>query len=251
MQESLRLARLVTEAPLLVRMDAGNDAQDNLAILESATGADYIIKRNLRREERQAWWALGQKEGQEKPARAGKTVYQGATTIDKQLIIDGEKRTCSLRCVYQVTERTITADGQRLLLPEIEVETYWTSLPHAPAVVIEQYHQHGTSEQYHSEIKSDMGLERFPSGKFATNQLVLHCALLAYNCLRLIGQTANRSSQMPLRKAAQRRRLRTVIQNLVYLAARLVRHARRYKLAFGRWSPWFGAFKFAYAHLRC
>ena len=96
-----------------------------------------------------------------------------------------------------------------------------------------------------------MGLERFPSGKFVTNQLVLHCALLAYNCLRLIGQTANRSSQMPLRKAAQRRRLRTVIQNLVYLAARLVRHARRYKLAFGRWSPWFGAFKFAYARLRC
>ena len=159
--------------------------------------------------------------------------------------------TRSIRCVYQVTERTITAKGQHLLLPEIDVETYWTSLPHEPEVIIEQYHQHGTSEQYHSEIKTDMGLERFPSGKFATNQLVLHCALLAYNCLRLIGQTANAAPGTPLRKKAQRRRLKTVIQNLIYLAARLVRHARRYKLAFAQWSPWFRPYRVVYKRLQC
>ncbi len=83
------------------------------------------------------------------------------------------------------------------------------------------------------------------------NTLVLHCALIAYNCLRLIGQTANESSGMPLRKTARRRRLKTVIQNLIYLAARLVRHARRYKLAFGRWSPWFCSFTFVYRRLQC
>ncbi len=146
------------------------------------------------------------------------------------------------------------ANGQHLLIPDFEVEAYWTSLSIADAdadEVIEQYHQHGTSEQYHSEIKTDMDLERLPSAKFATNQLVLHCALLAYNCLRMIGQIANQSTQFPRRKMAQRRRLKTVIQNLIYLAARLVRHARRLKLAFAKWSPWFDTFEFVYARLLC
>lgn len=185
-------------------------------------------------------------EGERQRVRPGKIDYRGATTRQKTLTLDGQQETRSIRCVYQVIERTITAKGQHLLLPEIEVETYWTSLDHEPDSIIEQYHQHGTSEQYHSEIKTDMDLERFPSGKLATNQLILHCALIAYNCLRLIGQTANTSSGIPLRKPAQRRRLKTVIQNMIYLAARLVRHARRYKLAFARWSPWFGSYAFVY-----
>ncbi len=124
-------------------------------------------------------------------------------------------------------------------------------LDHEPSIIVEQYHRHGTSEQYHSEIKTDMGLERFPSGKFATNQLVLHCALLAYNCLRLIGQTANESSAIPLRKTVQRRRLKTVIQNLIHMASRLIYHARRYKLSFSKWSPWFGSFRYVYRKLQC
>ena len=189
---------------------------------------DYIIKRNLRREDPQGWWALAKEEGVYQQVRPGKIVYQGSTTRQKTLTIEGKKVTRPIRCVYQVIERTITANGQHLLLPDIEIETYWTSLDHKPEVIIEQYHQHGTAEQYHSEIKTDMDLERFPSGKLATNQLVLHCALIAYNCLRLIGQIANTSSGLPLRKRAQRRRLKTVIQNMIYLAARLVRHARRY-----------------------
>ena len=56
--------------------------------------------------------------------------------------------------------------------------------------MIELYHQHGTSEQFHSEIKSDMDLERLPSGKFATNALVLSLGQVAYNILRLCGQTS-------------------------------------------------------------
>lgn len=33
-----------------------------------------------------------------------------------------------------------------------------------------------------------LDLERLPSGKFAVNDLVLRLAMLAYNCLRLLGQ---------------------------------------------------------------
>ena len=115
--------------------------------------------------------------------------------------------------------------------------------------IIDQYHHHGTSEQFHSEQKSDMGLERFPSGHFATNHLILIMALVVYNFLRIIGQTANRSVQMPMRKSATRRRLRTVIQNLIYIASRLVRHARRFKLRFGAHSPWFHTFEYVYQQL--
>ncbi len=251
LKETIRLARLITDKALLARLDSGNDAVDNLSILETEAGIDYIIKRNLRQEKPESWRQLAQEEGVRQQLRPGKTVYLGATTRLKTLTIAGEKVTRPIRCVYKVTERTITAKGQHLLLPEIDVETYWTSLTAEPEVIIEQYHLHGTSEQYHSEIKTDMGLERFPSGKFATNQLVLHCALLAYNCLRLIGQTANAAPGMPLRKKAQRRRLKTVIQNLIYLAARLVRHARRYKLAFAQWSPWFRPYRVVYKRLQC
>jgi len=74
-------------------------------------------------------------------------------------------------------------------------------------------------------------------------------ALLAYNNLRLIGQLANQSGLTPLPKPAHRRRLKTIIQNLMYLASRVVRHARRFKLSFGRHSPWFPVFRQVYLRL--
>ncbi|MCI8700132.1 MAG: hypothetical protein HFJ47_02170 [Clostridia bacterium] len=39
--------------------------------------------------------------------------------------------------------------------------------------IIELYHLHATSKQFHSEIKTDMDIERLPSGKFSTNEIVL------------------------------------------------------------------------------
>ena len=44
------------------------------------------------------------------------------------------------------------------------------------------------SEQYHSEIKTDMDVERLPSGKFESNKLALELTVIAYNILRIIGQ---------------------------------------------------------------
>jgi len=189
--------------------------------------------------------------GEAEAVRVGKTVYRGSVTISRLLTLHGETVERELRCAFEVIERTITADAQMLLVPQVEVDTYWTSLPDRPAVMVEQYHQHGTSEQYHSELKSDMDLERLPSGKFNTNQLVLHCAMVAYNVLRMIGQIANDTGDFPFHKRAFRRRVKTVIQNLIYLAARLVCHARSYKLAFGRWSPWVPGFARTYQRLRC
>lgn len=97
------------------------------------------------------------------------------------------------------------------------------------------YQRRGTSEQYHSEFKTDLDLERLPSGKFDTNALVLALAALAYNILRYIGQDALVGPDAPIRKAVHRRR--TLLQEMIYKAASLICHGRRTVLCFGRGDP--------------
>ena len=100
-----------------------------------------------------------------------------------------------------------------------------------------------------AEFKTDLDIERLPSGKFDTNDLVLAFAVFAYNILRFIGLIGRTGEVAPLRHAAKRRRLRTVIQELMYLAARLVATGRRLKLRFSRLGPGFRAFQQVYYQL--
>ncbi len=95
------------------------------------------------------------------------------------------------RRIYRLTERTIDKHGQPLLLPEYVLEGWTTTLDASfePAQVIALYCDHATHEQFHSEFKCDMYLERLPSGKFDTNYLVCQLAAVAMNLLRLIGHT--------------------------------------------------------------
>ncbi len=66
------------------------------------------------------------------------------------------------------------------------------------------------------KFKSDMDLERLPSGKFNTNYLICSLAAVAMNILRLIGQNALLTlviaEDSPVRHPAKRRRIKTVIQ---------------------------------------
>ncbi len=50
------------------------------------------------------------------------------------------------------------------------------------------YRDHGTGEQFHSELKSDLDIEQLPSGKLCVNRIVLLCGMLAFNLLRALGQ---------------------------------------------------------------
>ena len=229
--QALAMAKRITDRPILVRMDAGNDAVENLEICRREERVDWIIKRNIRRESVSEWLREAERVGQWSFPRAGKQVAIGHT--------QRERAGRLYRVVFEVTKRTSTADGQMLLLPQIEVATYWTSLSIAPEKVIELYNQHGTSEQFHAEVKTDMDLERLPSGKFATNALVLQLGMLAYNLLRIVGQSSlleNRllpAEKRPLiRDRIKRRRLKTVIQDLMYMACRLIHHAKRWGLSF-------------------
>jgi len=54
---------------------------------------------------------------------------------------------------------------------------------------------------------------------------------------------------MPARHRAKRRRIRTVIQELIYLAARVIRTGRRWALQFSSHCPAFTAFDTIYRDL--
>ena len=237
LRETFRYAKRITSEKLLLRLDAGNDSQDNIVECVAA-GVDWIIKRNLRKESLTDWLALAKKTGTASHPRPGKTVWRGETFRD----VPGHA--VPRRIVFEVTERTSTLTGQLLLVPTIEVDTYWTSLSCPPKEIVALYHDHGTSEQFHSEMKTDMHLERLPSTWFATNAVVVLLGMVAYNLLRLCGQESLQEPEgeaeprPTYRRPATRRRLRIVIQDLMTVACRLTTRARRWRISFGRYFPW-------------
>jgi hypothetical protein len=243
LKETLLLAKKLTTKPILVRMDSGNDSVDNLKVCHAeGTSSDYIIKRNIRKEKISSWQAIAEESKNSKLSqpRDGKKVYTGSVYWDI------EKLNRKVRVVYQVIERTSRADGQIMLIPETEVQTFWTSLEINEEEIIALYKVHGTSEQFHSEIKTDMDLERLPSGNFDTNALVLELAILAYNILRIIGQESLKKDDVAIRHDVKRRRLKTVIQNLITIASHVVKHARQVYINLGQSNIWRFTFKRIY-----
>ena len=66
--------------------------------------------------------------------------------------------------------------------------------------------------------------------------------MIAYNLLRMIGQESLKHKQ-PEKRKVRRRRLRTVIGNLVLCASHVTRHARQTVMALGRSNTWRQAFQ--------
>jgi hypothetical protein len=180
------IKKLHLNSPLLFRLDGGNDAADTIRVLASSKHF-FLIKRNLRKESREYWLDTAKAEGEIIENNSRKTVYTGTHTGRTPA---SDEALPEMDIVFKITERRVDKNDNKLLFPEIEVETFWTNLFETPEEVIELYHAHGTSEQFHSELKSDMGIERLPSGKFSVNTVLLHIAMVAFNTLRLIGQTA-------------------------------------------------------------
>jgi hypothetical protein len=204
---------------LLFRLDSGNDSFDTLQTV-TGEGCYCIIKRNKRKENDEEWLKIAKRYGKRVEAREGKKVWIG--TIGKHPR-KNDKVLEEVACVFEVIERKKDREGNRYLFPEIEVNSWWTNLRCNAEEVIELYHAHATSEQFHSELKSDMGIERLPSGKFEVNRIVLALAMNAYNTLKLLGQ---RSIEKEGRKKFKRKRIRTVIRDIICVAGKLIKHGR-------------------------
>ena len=232
-----RLSAAGPKAPILARLDSGFDSAALMPSIEACNQSgqpqvDWLIKWNPRSVDRAALLArLDAEPGTRwhKP-RAGKRV----TVWEEAIKVEGVTR--PLRRVLRLIERDIDRSGQQLIVPEIELEGWTTSLlggQFNAEKIMALYADHGTHEQFHSEFKTDLDLERLPSGKFDTNYLVCQLAALAMNILRLMGQRGLLGPDAPVRHPAKRRRIKTVMQELIYRAGRLIEHGRRLILGLG------------------
>lgn len=228
------LKKLGLTGQCLFRLDSGNDAAENLDLFGDN---HFLVKRNLRKECREQWLALARRVGDPQESRDGKNIYTGF--VD-HLHPGGDESRPAVPAVFEVIERLRDRHGNELLIPEVEVNMWWTNLSCSAETAIRLYHDHGTSEQFHSELKSDLDVERLPSGKLCANKIILLCAMVAFNLLRTLGQEViKRKAIAPQRINVQRWRLKTVLQNIIYCAVRLVRHAGNIELHFGKRCPWF------------
>jgi hypothetical protein len=232
-----RLSAAGPKRPILLREDSGFDSAAQMRAIESYNRAgqpqvDFLIKWNPRTtnvSEVAARREADQSTRWEHP-REGKRI----TIWEEALSIEGIER--PLRRVLRLIERTIDSRGQLLVTPQLTLEGWTTSLraeAFTADAIIALYTDHGTHEQFHSEFKTDLDLERLPSGKFDTNYVVCGLAALAMNILRLMGQVGLHGPDAPVRHKAKRRRLKTVMQELVYRAGRLIEHGRQLILGLG------------------
>ena len=235
LSETISLCRKLTDDSLFFRMDSGNDAAENMGRLLDG-GCFFIIKRNLRRESKEDW--LDKLKNVCKDVshpREGKDVYIGTTWKEISWVdAQGTKRSENIRIVYEITERTADKHGQFFLPSQIDVDMYWDNTGLPDRKVIDLYHAHGESEQYHSEFKTDMDVERLPSGKFATNCLMMELAMIAYNILRMIGQESLGVDDSPIGNGVGRRHLRTIITNIILFASHITEHAHQVIIGMGR-----------------
>ena len=142
-------------------------------------------------------------------------------------------------------------EGKRVALLSIQHQREWRDYKYSVRRVMR------VVERFHSEFKTDLDGDRLPSGKFATHVLVLGVSILAYNILWWIGQNGllgrrSASSAEPYsskRHKAGRRRIRTVMQELMVVAARVIKTAGSLKLAFGRGCRSLPAFEYVYRKL--
>lgn len=144
------------------------------------------------------------------------------------------KKTITVRTGYEIINHTIDNNGQLLLEGDIEANTRWTKLWISDREVTGLYHAPGECEQFHSKIKTDTDLDRLPSSRFETNELVLELALLTYNILRMIGQESISWRGTATKHKVRHRRLRTVIGNMILMAGHITEHPRQMLLCLDR-----------------
>jgi len=125
LRRNLKRARQLTDQAILLRLDSGNDAIENIdLVLEhneqhpDDLPVHFIIKWNPRQQDPQRWLAYAEQYGDWSEPRPGKRV---------PLFTVNETRTCNgyeypVRRVMRVTERSIDKHGQSLLLPDLEIE---------------------------------------------------------------------------------------------------------------------------------
>jgi hypothetical protein len=138
-----RLRSITSVWRILFRLDSGNDSYETLETISGEKGSYCIIKRNKRQESDEKWLKRAKRHGSRVASRKGKKVWVGTIEIHPR---KKGKTLKEFRIVFEVTERKTDNEGNRYLIPEIEVNSWWTNLECEGEKVIELYHGHATSE---------------------------------------------------------------------------------------------------------
>jgi hypothetical protein len=94
-----------------------------------------------------------------------------------------------------------------------------TNREEGAAEVIWKHNGRGQSENWHKELKLDVGMEQMPCGQLAANALYFAIGVLAYNLAQLLKRRVLPESYRTVRLA-------TLRWKVYRLAGKLVRHAR-------------------------
>jgi hypothetical protein len=234
--ETISLTKHLSKHPIFTIMDSGNDDKKLIAEFYKSN-TEFIVKRNLRRESRTKYveFALANHELTICDEEKGVKTYYVRWTHKVE----------SLEVPIAVVVREFIMEyktKQPYLIPNYEVDVYWSSLNMSAYAVEQQYHKHGTSEQYHSEFKSDLDMERLPSGDFSSNYATMLIGMVSFNLLRITGKKLLRTGYVPGERRGQRLRIKTVIQNVMYMAGQLVEHARKKVIQIFGGYAWTNAF---------
>jgi hypothetical protein len=147
-------------APILARRDSGSDCAALMRAIDAYNQpalprVDWLIKWNPRSSDASA--VLARLDAHALASwhtpRAGKRV----AIWDEPAQVEGIER--PVRRVWRLTERRIDRRGQQLLVPEVELEGWSTSLSAAQfgaQAISALYAEHGTHEQVHAEFKTDL-----------------------------------------------------------------------------------------------
>lgn len=194
LDRAIERARRLGARKVLLRLDAGGDCLETRAGLAGRARISHIIRWNTLGENRLAWAGRIFGKGDVSRPRPGKRVGVLAVRVPQAY----RGRTYRFKRVMRAIETTIDDQGQRLTFPRIELDGWWTSLSLPKERVIRLYEERDTpgtridDTPFHIHVNRDMKLERPPSGKFATNALILALAGLTYNIMRAMGRYSGR-----------------------------------------------------------
>ncbi|MBQ7271771.1 MAG: IS1380 family transposase [Campylobacter sp.] len=264
----------IDPADILVRVDSGHDDSEFIKMAEHLK-VKYIVKRNFRRTPTDEFVAFAKKNSAPKISKDGCTaVYRyvdlkqkpkkapdsdAISVFEVRDPIKYEKLGRDEFAKVRVTDKNDPRFGKDGV--EYEVHAWYTNLhPAKPLTgkngksreeafakeISNLYKNHATSEQYHSEVKTDMNMELLPSHAFATNKAFFALVAVAFNINRNIGDSAvacDTSFQHHKWHKTERIRIGTVIKTLLKIPCVVRLHAREVKLNFSKNEVYFNTFK--------
>ena len=183
-------AQGLTDAPLLIRMDDVCGAWDACKALSKCNPqADYILKWDCHNQNLSLWYSRAFTEGRINTSCPGKEVaLLSVEDQDSRDDEDGTRHKAVARLVVRVTKYTTDDSGAELLVPQIRLEGWRTSLLLSEEAVISLYQDHPAQGRHISSFKKETGLDRFISSIPSVNHVILACAALACNIRHLMHQ---------------------------------------------------------------